>query len=410
MTPAILVDGVSKSFRIPVDRSSTLKYRLTHLRSSSRHRTLEALRDVSFEVPGGQFIGITGRNGSGKSTLLKVLSRIYPADTGRVVIDGDVSPFLELGVGFNPELTARENVFLNGAMIGVTRSALRQRLDEIIGFAELETFVDQKLKNFSSGMQVRLAFAVAIQADAAVLLMDEVLAVGDARFQEKCFDVFARYKREGRTVVLVSHDLAAIEQHCDRCLLLDHGRLVADGLSAEVVGRYRRMNAAAVEAAEEQAAGLGDAQRWGSGEMRVTGIRLCDGEGHERRGLSTAEPAVIEVDWTATRPVDRWSCAIVLRRDDGLLIDEHALGDAGIVPGPVAAGDSGRVRYVVPALPVLKGVYTVTVVLLDAHSDHHFDGIDRALRFRVTDDRGRQGLVDLRGRWVVDPPPPGHSA
>src|SRR4029077_16856327 len=176
--------------RVPLDRSATLKYRVTHLRSSARYRDFHALEDVSFSVPHGQFLGIIGHNGSGKSTLLKILSQIYQPTTGSVHVDGPVSPFLELGVGFNPELTARENVYLNGAVIGLTRRDLAGRVDDILAFAEVSDFSEQKLKNFSSGMQVRLAFSVAIQADAGILLMDEVLAVGDARFAEKCFDIF----------------------------------------------------------------------------------------------------------------------------------------------------------------------------------------------------------------------------
>src|ERR1019366_3534499 len=218
----IKVEHLSKRFRIPLDHSSTLKHRMTHWRSASRHRVLEALRDVSFEVPAGQFIGIIGHNGSGKSTLLKILARIYRPDAGRVAIEGKVSPFLELGVGFNPELTARENIFLSGAILGLGRVELHRLFEEIIGFADLEQFVDHKLKNFSSGMEVRLAFSLAIQAHAEILMMDEVLAVGDASFQTKCFDTFARYKREGRTVVLVTHELEAVNTYCDRALLLDH--------------------------------------------------------------------------------------------------------------------------------------------------------------------------------------------
>ena len=235
------MSDVSKRFRIPLDRSTTLKYRLTHPRSSGRFYSLFALNQVSFDVQAGEFVGIIGSNGCGKSTLLKILAGIYPPSGGSIALDGRVSPFLELGVGFNPELTARENVFVNGAILGLTRQQLRDRFDAIIDFADLRDFVDQKLKNFSSGMQVRLAFSVAIQANAQILLMDEVLAVGDARFQEKCFEVFWRYKREGKTIVLVTHDLGSVESYCDRAILLDHGHLVADGKCADVTGRYRRM-------------------------------------------------------------------------------------------------------------------------------------------------------------------------
>ena len=241
MTAAVVVDGVSKRFRIPLDRSSTLKHRVTHWRSAARFRDFFALHDVSFEVPDGQFLGITGPNGCGKSTLLKCLTRIYEPDSGRVALNGDVSAFLELGVGFHPELTARENIFLAGAVMGLTRTQLVSRVDAVLHFADLEEFAELKLKNYSSGMQVRLAFTVAILAKAEILLMDEVLAVGDASFQAKCFDIFTRFKREGRTIVLVSHDLSTLDRYCDRVLLMQHGRIARDGPAAEVTAYYRAL-------------------------------------------------------------------------------------------------------------------------------------------------------------------------
>ena len=238
---AIRVAGLSKRFRIPLDRSTTLKYRVTHWKSAARYRDFFALRDVSFDVPEGQFLGITGPNGCGKSTLLKVLTRIYEPDQGQVVISGDVSAFLELGVGFNPELTARENIFLAGAVMGLTRSQLEPRVEAVLHFADLGEFAELKLKNYSSGMQVRLAFTVAILARAEILLMDEVLAVGDANFQAKCFDIFNRFKRDGKTIVLVSHDLGTLERYCDRVLLMQHGAIAADGPAAEVTAYYRSL-------------------------------------------------------------------------------------------------------------------------------------------------------------------------
>ncbi len=241
MKPVVEVSNLRKRFRLPLDKTTTLKYRVTHWRSSSRYRDLIALNNLSFVIPPGQFLGIAGPNGCGKSTLLKVLCRIYKADSGYARINGEFSAFLELGVGFNPELTARENIFLGGAMLGLTRSRLRDKVDEVFAFAELEEFAEQKLKNFSSGMQVRLAFSVAILAQADLLIMDEVLAVGDASFQEKCFDTFTRFKREGKTMVLVSHDLGSLDEYCDRVLLLNQGEIIADGPAVEVTSAYQRM-------------------------------------------------------------------------------------------------------------------------------------------------------------------------
>lgn len=247
MTPAISAQDISKCFRIPLDKSNTLKYRVTHWKSASRFRDLFALQNVSFEVPRGQFLGITGPNGCGKSTLLMILTRIYKPDAGQLTINGDVSAFLELGVGFNPELTAHENIFLGGAVLGLGRSQLAGRIDAILHFAGLDEFAELKIKNYSSGMQVRLAFTVAILAKADILLMDEVLAVGDANFQAKCFDVFTRFKQEGRTIILVSHDLGSLERYCDRVLLMQHGRIIADGPADEVTDTYRQLTEAEAE-------------------------------------------------------------------------------------------------------------------------------------------------------------------
>jgi ABC-type polysaccharide/polyol phosphate transport system ATPase subunit len=260
---ALNVSAVTKRFRIPLDKSSTLKYRITHWKSAARYRDFYALRDVSFDVPEGQFLGITGPNGCGKSTLLKILTRIYKPDAGSIEVNGEVSAFLELGVGFNPELTARENVFLGGAVIGLSRRQLAPKIDAILHFADLEDFAELKIKNYSSGMQVRLAFTVSILAKAEILLMDEVLAVGDANFQAKCFDIFTRFKREGRTIVLVSHDLGILDRYCDRVLLMQHGQIVADGPAARVTATYREMteSPAEVEArAEAEAAILEEAK------------------------------------------------------------------------------------------------------------------------------------------------------
>jgi ABC-2 type transport system ATP-binding protein len=238
----ITVQEIHKSFRIPTSRPATLKERVAHPTRRVQYRELRALRGIDFEVHKGEFFGIVGRNGSGKSTLLKVLASIYRADQGRIRIAGRLAPFIELGVGFNPELTARENVELNGVMMGLGRREARRRLDSVLDFAELRDFVDLKLKNYSSGMMVRLAFSVMVEADADVMLVDEVLAVGDAAFAQKCTDVFREKRNAGKTLVLVTHDMATVQAFCDRALLIHDGEQRYLGDPEEAALRYYRLN------------------------------------------------------------------------------------------------------------------------------------------------------------------------
>lgn len=237
---AISVAGVNKAFKLPHEKQNSVKGLFLNMFGGSKtYEKQQVLRDISFEVKKGEFFGIVGRNGSGKSTLLKLLAGIYSPDTGHIQINGKLTPFIELGVGFNPELTGRENVFLNGALLGFNRREMEAMYDEIVAFAELEKFMDQKLKNYSSGMQVRLAFAIAINAKSEILLLDEVLAVGDAAFQKKCFQYFRELKRTKRTVILISHDMNTIEQYCDRVMLVDGGRILKSGMPSKVAAAYR---------------------------------------------------------------------------------------------------------------------------------------------------------------------------
>jgi ABC-type polysaccharide/polyol phosphate transport system ATPase subunit len=247
--PAVTGRQLSKGFRLPHQRYSTLKERVLHPFASSSFETLQALEDVSFEIKQGEFYGVVGRNGSGKSTLLKCMAGIYGIDAGELALTGRLSPFIELGVGFNPDLTARDNVIVNAIMLGLSRREARRRFDEIIAFAELEDFVDLKLKNYSSGMNIRLGFSVAIQVDAEILLVDEVLAVGDASFQRKCYEEFGTMREAGRTIVFVTHDMSAVERFCDRAMLLEKGHVLEIGEPDHVAERYREVNFGSLAAA-----------------------------------------------------------------------------------------------------------------------------------------------------------------
>src|SRR3954469_11465152 len=248
---AIQVEDLHKAFRIPKQRVDSLKERVVRPFAGRDYRELRALDGVSFEIHQGEFFGIVGRNGSGKSTLLKLLASIYRADSGTIRMAGRLAPFIELGVGFNPELTARENIVLNGVMVGLTPDETRARIEPVLEFAELDEFANLKLKNYSSGMLVRLAFSVMLEADADILLIDEVLAVGDAAFQQKCADAFRDMKAAGKTIVLVTHEMGTVEEYCHRAMLISEGKVQNVGDPGEIGRDYLRLNFEGEEAAEK---------------------------------------------------------------------------------------------------------------------------------------------------------------
>ena len=238
---ALSVKGLYKDFLLPHERKNSLKEWILHFRKPT-YETFRALQDISFEVERGEFFGIVGRNGSGKSTLLKIIGGIYQPTRGAATVNGTLTPFIELGIGFNPELTGRENVYLNGAILGLTHKEVEKIYQEIVDFSEIENFMDQKLKNYSSGMQVRLAFSIAIQAHNDILLIDEVLAVGDAAFQRKCFNTFKEIKKSGKTVIFVTHDMGAVQEYCDRALMIEDSKVLKIGKPREVALRYEMAN------------------------------------------------------------------------------------------------------------------------------------------------------------------------
>jgi ABC-typepolysaccharide/polyolphosphate transport system, ATPase component len=240
---AIKVEHLRKSFRIPLESSNGIKQKLINIfKGRKGYRDFTPLEDISFEIEKGDFFGIVGRNGSGKSTLLKTIAGIYSPTDGLVQVNGSLVPFIELGVGFNPELTGRENVFLNGALLGFSHDEMEAMYDDIVDFAELHNFMDERLKNYSSGMQVRLAFSIAIRAQGDILLLDEVLAVGDEAFQQKCFTYFAELRKRKSTVILVTHDMGAVQRFCTKAMMIDKGKIVKIGNTAEVAGEYQLLN------------------------------------------------------------------------------------------------------------------------------------------------------------------------
>jgi ABC-type polysaccharide/polyol phosphate transport system ATPase subunit len=310
--PAVVVDGVSKSFSIPREQVHTLKERALHPFKRYGHDSLEALRDVSFAVPSGEFFGIVGRNGSGKSTLLKCMAGIYGVDSGAIYVNGRVSTFIELGVGFNPDLAARDNVALNAIMLGLSPRDARERFERVIEFAELQDFVDLKLKNYSSGMQVRLAFSVMIEVDADILLIDEVLAVGDAAFQQKCFDVFHRMKEERKTILFVTHDMGSVKRFCDRAVLLEQGELRMIGKPAEIADNYIEINFG--RETGEQAEGQ---QRYGDRGAEIVDVWFEDDAGERQTALPQGRACTFRARVVFHARAENPAFAVLFETDSG---------------------------------------------------------------------------------------------
>jgi len=390
---AIAVDGVSKRFRLYHEVNRSLKATIMRRRRVS-YEEFWALRDVSLDVPSGETFGLIGENGSGKSTLLKCMARILRADRGTIVVDGKVSALLELGAGFHPELTGRENVFLNASILGLGGKELRRKFDDIVAFAGLERFIDTPVKNYSSGMYVRLGFSVAINVEPDVLLVDEVLAVGDEQFQRKCREKFTDLKAEGRTVVIVSHAMESVRTLCDRVAWLENGVLQSVGRATDVIDNYVGQVDEAPHAETEA--------RWGSGQMRIERIELLDASGTPTHRVGTGDKVTVRLEYSTRQPVDRPVFGVVFTRGDGLQVagintsEEYGLLDR--------AEGSGRVDLDIERLPLLAGTYELTPSIFDHALVNAIDVRHRAFWFDVVTSRASEsyGVVSLGGRWRVD--------
>jgi ABC-2 type transport system ATP-binding protein len=400
---AITVDHVSKDFRLPSERRHTLKERVVNPRFDRDAKLFHALNDVSFEVHQGEFFGIVGRNGSGKSTMLKCLAGIYGVDHGRIRIAGRLSAFIELGVGFNPDLAARDNIILNGIMLGLTPKQAASRVDRVIAFAELEDHVDLKLKNYSSGMQVRLAFSVLTQVEADVLLIDEVLAVGDAAFQAKCFQVFRELKEAGKTIVLVTHDMGSVTRLCDRAVLLEDGAVKAYGDPEEVAERYLALNfehdlvlpeypeEPEPEVEEEEDPGPPPIpQRPGNHRAQLINLEVLSPDHQPLRHLRSGDHVQLVTDVVVHAPLREAAVDLELRDETGTLVFGATRG----IEDGLTVGSVWQFRTDV-ALPLRAGRYTLSASILERGRVDLVDRYRDAVAFEITALRGPVGLVDL---------------
>jgi ABC-type polysaccharide/polyol phosphate transport system ATPase subunit len=391
----VSVKDVGKVFRIPNERHTSLKsFVLSGWRNRGSHK-FEAIQKVDFEIHRGEFFGIIGQNGSGKSTLLKILAGIYVPSRGKVRIDGRLSPFIELGVGFNPELTARENVFLNGAILGLSRTEIAERFDEIIAFAELEQFVDQKLKNFSSGMLVRLAFSVAIRARAEILLIDEVLAVGDANFQQKCYDVFRRLKAEGKTIIFVSHDLGSIKEFSDRVLLLNKGKTYGIFSAGEAIAKYSELNQEQITRALEKQGNVVESQEH-LARPHVRSVQLLNKAGEDTRAIARDEP--LRVRLTVANPQElpiAVGVAIFRIADNFYCFGTNTnLDEVALAPQKTMTVD---IEY--PKFPLQRGTYDLTVGVFDPTLRTIYEMREHILDFQAVQTDGAEGVTFIEHAW-----------
>lgn len=403
---AIKVENLSKKFKIPHERDSTLKQAALHLFNQKTYQEFEALKNVSFEVKKGEFFGIIGRNGSGKSTLLKILAGIYVPDKGRVSVNGKLSPFLELGVGFNPQLTARENVFLGGSILGLARKEISEKFNQIIRFAELEDFVDMKLKNFSSGMQVRLAFSLAINVHAEILLMDEVLAVGDSNFQSKCLEEFNRYREQGKTVILVTHDTSVVQRYCDRAMLLRNGSIEKIGKPLDVVGRYTSQNIsdeerrlveeAAVEEASKEDEKVEKEEK--NKQISIKNVEFLNIDGRAQNVFQTGDDIVIRLHYVANKVIAKPVFGLAIYTQDNIHITGPNTRTSNFIINEVA-GD-GYIDYIIKNNPLFSGSFYLTVAIYNWECRVPYDFLEKKFVFKIKSSETNQfGIVKLNQEW-----------
>jgi ABC-2 type transport system ATP-binding protein len=376
MQPVVVVKHVTKTFKLPHERHSSLKSVIVNFyRRRKSYETQVALKDVSFEVQKGDFFAIVGRNGSGKSTLLKLLAGIYTPTKGHVAVDGRLTPFIELGVGFNPDLTGRENVFLNGALLGFTRKEMEAKYNDIVAFAELERFMDQKLKNYSSGMQVRLAFSIAIRAKGDILLLDEVLAVGDGAFQQKCYDYFEELKAQRKTVIFVSHDMGAVRRFCNKAIYMREGKLIGQGEPADIAEQYELDNMERTKGEQVDDDGF---SKLHSVEAKIKN-RTSDGLSYE-------------ISYHSEEADDMYVGIAILK--NGVSIAEL------ITPPDMKLAGSGKVSYRLDTTVFNAGVYTLAVALFRLRNRELIAIGKKKNQFQLTgSDYTRGGALKLADTW-----------
>jgi ABC-type polysaccharide/polyol phosphate transport system ATPase subunit len=391
----IQVEDVSKRFRLYQQRNQSLKATIMQ-RSRGHYEEFWALRDVSFEVRRGTTFALVGHNGSGKSTMLKCLARILRPDTGTIAVDGKVSALLELGAGFHPELSGRENVYLNGSILGLSKRELDRRFDDIVAFAGLERFIDTQVKNYSSGMYVRLGFSIAINVDPDILMVDEVLAVGDEEFQRKCLERVAALRESGKTIIVVTHSLQTVRSLCDEAVWLEHGVMRGYGKADEVADQY--LGEVQVDLKAQEAA----SHRRGSGQLEIVEVELLDAGGEPTRQVRTGDRVTLRLHYEANEPVSRPVFSFSLFTPDGVLVTGPNTKEADVWVDKVEG--EGVVDLEVDRLMLLLGAYDISAECTNETVTHSYDRRHRVTRFEVKPGSPHEtygGLVSLGGRFAI---------
>jgi ABC-type polysaccharide/polyol phosphate transport system ATPase subunit len=398
----IQLDNISVRYRVPQERIGTFKeYAIQWIQRKIKHDSFWALKDVNLSVNKGEIFGLIGKNGAGKSTLLKLIARVLRPTQGRVRVQGRVAPLLEVGAGFHPELTGRENIYLNGAMLGFTREEMDTKFQQIVDFAELWDFIDAPLRTYSSGMWARLGFAVATDVEPEILIVDEILSVGDEAFQRKSAERIEAFRERGTTILMVSHNMSVVENMCQRAALLDQGKLIALGSARSVVDRYLEIVRWG-ESSRLLEEGIPDeSNRWGNRTVEITRVRILDENLAERVMFHTGQKLVVEIEYTAHQPVISPIFGIAIHRHDGVHITGPNTAFANLDLGAVKG--SGKITYTIPNLVLLEGRYQFSVAVTNQDDTQMFDYHDRAYPFRV-DNHGaditeRYGLMVLNGEW-----------
>jgi lipopolysaccharide transport system ATP-binding protein len=400
MTPVIEFSQVSRSFQRRQRAASIQERFIGLLRGLPAADEFYAVRDVSFRIAAGESFGLVGHNGAGKSTMLKLMTRVLAPSSGTIRTRGRIAALIELGSGFHPELSGRENVYLYGSLMGINRRDLSKRMPEIVEFSEIGEFLDTPVKHYSSGMYTRLAFSVATAVDPDVLITDEVLAVGDEAFQRKCLDRIFSFRRAGKTIIYVSHALDTVEALCDTAIWLDHGRMQRNGPAAEVVSAYlQSVDQQERSGNRANSGGPDPAQRQGSGDVEITAVELLGGDEQPAAVAETERPLIIRMHYVAHRPIKRPVFGVGIFHEGGLWLSGPNSGFDNVQIDEIRGG--GVIDYRIEALPLLAGRYRISVAATDESGLYTYDLHDRAYGLTVQNNANRQryGVLMLQGNW-----------